>query len=54
MLKRVINPKTKRREYALVSGKGRPLQYFGIRKPTDDEFKAAEGRVQHYANKGKG
>jgi hypothetical protein len=53
MLKRIINPKTRRREYALVSGSGRALKYFGVRKPSDEDFKREEARVKHFATKGK-
>ena len=55
MLAKRVNPKTKRKEYALVSLDGRKvLQYFGKAKPSDEQFRAAEARVEHYANKGKG
>ncbi|MCX5818442.1 MAG: hypothetical protein NT047_00790 [Deltaproteobacteria bacterium] len=55
MLDKRINPKTKRKEFALVSTDGRKvLQYFGKAKPSDEQIAAVESRVEHYANKGKG
>lgn len=53
MLKRLVNPRTKRREYAMVGGNGRVLKYFGIRKPSEEEFRREEERVQYFANKSK-
>ena len=54
MLTKKINPKTKRKEYALVSTSGnKVLQYFGKVKPSDEQIRAVEARIEHYANKGK-
>jgi len=52
MLKIKLNPKTKRREYCLVSASGRALKYFGKRKPSVEEFAREEARIEYYANKG--
>lgn len=53
MLDKRINPKTKRKEYALVSMDGRKvLQYFGKAKPSDEQIQAVEARVEYYKNKG--
>jgi hypothetical protein len=53
MLKIKLNPKTKRKEYALVAGTGRVLKYFGKRKPSAEEFQREEERIQYFANKEK-
>ena len=47
MLTQRVNPKTKRKEYALVSVKspGKVL-------PSDAEIARVEARVEHYAQKG--
>ena len=52
MLKIKLNPKTKRREYCLVSASGRALKYFGKRKPSVEELAREEARIEYYANKG--
>jgi hypothetical protein len=53
MLKKKINPKTKRKEYALVSMDGnKVLQYFGKLKPSDEQIRTVEERVEYYKNKG--
>lgn len=53
MLTKKVNPKTKRKEYALVSMDGRKvLQYFGKAKPSDEQIRAVEARVEYYKNKG--
>ena len=55
MLKKMVNPKTKRLEFALVSMDGKKvLQYFGKQKPSAEAVSAVEARIEHYANKGKG
>lgn len=54
MLVKKVNPKTQRKEYALVSMDGKKvLQYFGKAKPSVDEVAKVEARIEHYANKGK-
>jgi len=53
MLIKKINPKTKRKEYALVSTSGaKVLQYFGKVRPTDEAVAKVEARVEYYKNKG--
>lgn len=54
MLTMKVNPKSKRKEYCLVSGSGRPLRYFGKRKPSAEEISREEARIEHFANKGQG
>jgi hypothetical protein len=54
MLRKVTNPNTGEKEYALVSKTtGKVLKYFGKEKPTENEFNAEERRVQYFKNKGK-
>jgi hypothetical protein len=54
MLTKKLNPKTKRKEYALVSTDGgKVLQYFGKVRPSDAEVAKVEARVEYYKNKGK-
>jgi hypothetical protein len=54
MLIKKINPRTKRKEYALVSmDGGKVLQYFGKVRPTEAEVAKVETRVEYYKNKGK-
>lgn len=54
MLAERTNPRTKRKEYCLVSQDGRRvLQYFGKAKPSDEAIRKAEARVEHFMNKGK-
>jgi hypothetical protein len=47
------NPKTRRREYCLVSVKNpkKVLQYFGSKRPSDEQVRKVESRVEHFANK---
>lgn len=55
MLTRKVNPKSKRKEYALVSLDGKKvLQYFGKVKPSAEAVAKVEARVEYYKNKGKG
>lgn len=55
MLKRKVNPRTKRLEFALVSLDGKKvLQYFGKVKPSAEAVASVEARVEYYKNKGKG
>jgi hypothetical protein len=55
MLKKRVNPRTKRLEYALVSVKNpkKVLQYFGKARPTEAQIAEVEKRIEHYATKGK-
>jgi hypothetical protein len=54
MLKQRTNPRTGKKEYALVSRDGkRVLQYFGKARPSAAAIAQAEARVEHYATKGK-
>ncbi len=54
MLTLRTNPKTKRKEYALVSQDGRKtLQYFGKRRPSDEEIRKVEERIEYFKNKDK-
>ncbi len=54
MLAKRVNPKTKRLEHCLVSLDGKKvLQYFGKARPSDEEVRKIESRIEHYAMKGK-
>ena len=54
MLTMRVNPKTKRKEHALISRDGKKvLQYFGKKRPSDEEVAKVEARIEHYATKGK-
>jgi len=54
MLEKRVNPRTKRKEYALLSMDGKKvLQYFGKGKPSSEAVAKVEARVEHYANKKK-
>ncbi len=54
MLTQKVNPKTKRKEYALMSQDGgKVLQYFGKVKPSPEAVAKVEERVAYYKNKGK-
>lgn len=53
MLVMKVNPRTKRKVYALVSqDKKKVLQYFGKARPSTDEVKQVEDRVEYFKNKG--
>lgn len=53
MVRRKYNEKTGRKEYALVSQDGsRILEWFGAQKPTKDQYKKAEARVQYFKHHG--
>jgi len=53
MLTKRVNPKTKKKEYCLVSASGRSLRYFGKQRPTSEEIAHEEARIDHFANRGK-
>jgi hypothetical protein len=54
MLTERTNPRTKRKEWCLVSiEKGRVLQYFGKTKPSDEAVQKVEARIEYFKNKGK-
>lgn len=54
MLVKKLNPKTKRKEYALVSLDGaKVFQYFGKEKPGAEAVAKVEARIDYYRNKGK-
>jgi hypothetical protein len=54
MLTQKTNPRTNRKEYALVSMDGKKvLQYFGRAKPSPEAVAKVEARVEYYKNKGK-
>lgn len=49
MLKQKTNPKSGKKEWALVSkSSGKALQYFGTKKPSKEVVNKAEGRVQAF------
>lgn len=53
MLVMKVNPRTKRKVYALVSqDKKKVLQYFGKARPSTDEVKQVEDRVEYFKSKG--
>ena len=53
MLTMKVNPRTKRKEYALVSqDKKKVLQYFGKSRPDAETIAQVEARIEHYATKG--
>lgn len=47
------NPKTNKKEWALVGGKdhSKVLEYFGTEKPSEDRVQKSEARVQYFKNK---
>ncbi len=52
VLKLVFREKAKRYEYALLSLKtGRPLKWFGIKKPSKEEIIEIEKRIEFYRKK---
>lgn len=52
VLRKHVNPKTGKSEYALVSpSSGRVLQYFGGNKPSKKTFDTAERRVEYFKHK---
>lgn len=52
MLTKKVNPRTKRKVYALVSQDGKKvLQYFGKAQPSTEEVKQVEGRVEYFKSK---
>ena len=54
MLRKIMNLKTKRREWALVSKSGRVLEYYGTDKPSAERVAESERRVKYYKHmKGK-
>jgi len=49
-----LNPRTRRKEYAVMSMDGRKvLQYVGKILPSDDVVQAVRSRVDHYVNQKK-
>lgn len=48
MLKQKTNPKSGKKEWALVSKAGKALQYFGAKKPSEETFNKSERRVQAF------
>lgn len=49
MLRQKTNPKSGKKEWALVSKTGnKALQYFGTKKPSEATFNKAERRVQAF------
>lgn len=49
ILTKKINPKTGKKEWALVShSKHRALKYFGTRKPSEEEVAKEEQRIQFF------
>jgi hypothetical protein len=52
MVAKRLNPKTKRREYCLVSQDGlRVLQYYGKTRPTPEQIAQTEARIRHFKEK---
>lgn len=52
VLKRIFREKTNRYEYALLSRKtGKPLKWFGIKKPSKEAVLKVERRIQFYRRK---
>lgn len=52
ILTQKINPKTDRKEWVLVSKEDRkPLKYFGPTKPSKEEVKKEEKRIQYFKHK---
>lgn len=55
MLTQRVNPRTKRKEYCLVSTDGKKvLQYFGKAMPSDEAVRKVEARIEYYKNKKSG
>lgn len=53
MVRLKYNPKTGRKEYALVSRDGsKILEWFGANKPSKEAYKKAEARVQYFKHHG--
>ena len=48
MLRQKVNPKTGKREWALVSASGKSLEYFGEEKPSEETFRKSESRVEMF------
>ena len=49
VVKRMFRDKTKQMEYVLLSRKtGRPLKWFGTKKPTEREIGKEEERIQRF------
>lgn len=52
MLTKRINPKTKRKEWCLVSRNGlKVLEYYGKVKPSEDHVQKTESRVGYFKQK---
>jgi hypothetical protein len=49
VVKKLFHKETGKEEYVLVSIKtGKPLKWFGTKKPTDDEIAKEEQRIEYF------
>lgn len=55
MLTQKTNPKSGKKEYALVStsSPGKVLKYFGVNKPSDEAVEKEERRVNYFKHRKK-
>ncbi len=52
MLDKRKNPNTGREEYCLVSvSSGKVLEWYGLKKPNEEQVKKSEARVNRFKNK---
>jgi hypothetical protein len=53
MLGQKVNPHTGKKEYALlsVSKPGRVLEWFGSKKPSEEQVQKSEKRIQYYKHR---